>query len=384
MKTLRVKHHKLPKAAIGSSKSLVSLHFGPELNKRKTYIQAGLHADEAPGYLVATRLVELLRQADEKGGILEEIIVVPAANPIGLSQWDIESVEGRFDQTDHVNFNRHYDDLTVELAEKIEGKLTEDADANVALIRKCSKHILQSRTPLTEGDHLKHLLLSLSHDADIVLDLHCDHQALLHIYVGTPLWPACSDLSAQLGVGVTLLAEDSGDVPFDEGNSKIWWELAEKFPDFPIPPACLAATVELRGVLDTDSEQTESDAQNLFLFLQRRGYIAGDAGPLPELTGDATPLEGVDYIKAQEAGILTFLKVPGEWVEKGEAVAQIIDPMEDSITPSIERVERLVTSKTSGKFFARCVDRFARPGKIVGKVAGKEPLVGKGDKLLTS
>lgn len=384
MKTLRVKHHKLPKAAIGSSRSLVSLHFGPEHSTRKTYIQAGLHANEAPGYLVATRLVELLRQVDEKGEILEEIIVVPAANPIGLAQWDIESVDGRFDLTDNVNFNRHYDDLTEEIAEKIEGKLTEDADANIALIRQCSREILQSRKPLAEADHLKHLLLSLSHDADIVLDLHCDHQALLHIYVGTPLWPACSDLSAQLGVGVTLLADDSGDVPFDEGNSKIWWELAGKFPDYPIPPACLAATVELRGVLDTDVDQTEGDAQNLFSFLKRRGYISGDAGPLPELTGEATPLEGVDYIKAHEAGILTFLKVPGDWVEKGDAVAQIIDPMEDSISPNTERVEKFVTSKTSGVFFARCVDRFARPGKIIGKVAGKKALIGKGEKLLTS
>jgi predicted deacylase len=384
MRTLRVEEHSLPKAAIGNTRSLVSLHFGPEASHRKTYIQAGLHADEAPGYLVAVRLIEMLREADEKGQIKEQIIVVPAANPIGLSQWDTDSVRGRFDRTDQLNFNRHYDDLTAELAEKITGKLGSDAAENVKLIRECSKEILASRAPLTQAEHLKHLLLTLAHDADIVLDLHCDHQALLHVYVGTPLWPECADLSAQLGVGVTLLAEDSGDVPFDEANSKIWWELAQKFPDYPIPPACLAATVELRGVLDTDTHQTETDAHNLFRFLQRRGYIAGDAGPVPELPGEATPLEGVDYIKARDAGILTYVKVLGDQVEKGDVLAEIIDPIESATAATGDRRRSYVTSSTSGTFFAQSVDRFARPGKIVAKVAGDKPLVGKGTKLLTS
>ncbi|BHH84939.1 succinylglutamate desuccinylase/aspartoacylase family protein [Desulforhopalus sp. 52FAK] len=384
MKTLRVKYHHLPKAAIGNERFFVSLHFGPENSKRKTYIQAGLHADEAPGYLVAGKLIDLLRAADEKGEILEEIIVVPAANPIGLGQWDTDIVRGRFDKVDQVNFNRHHEDLTADLVERIEGKLTQDSSKNIQLIRDCSREILEARTPLTEADHLKNGLIKLSHDADIVLDLHCDHQALLHIYAGTPLWPDCSDLSAQMGVSVNLLAEDSGDVPFDEANSKIWWELAAKFPEYPIPSACLAVTVELRGILDTDPDQTTEDADNIFLFLQRRGYIAGEAGPLPELQGEATPLEGVDYIKAGSAGILTFTKTPGTWVEKGDILAEIVDPINDSLTGADSRKRSFVKSSTAGMFFARSVDRFARPGKIVAKVAGKEALVPKGTKLLTS
>ncbi|MFT5701334.1 MAG: putative deacylase [Desulforhopalus sp.] len=111
---------------------------------------------------------------------------------------------------------------------------------------------------------------------------------------------------------------------------------------------------------------------------------SGIAGPLPEILADATPLEGVDYIKAQDAGILTFLKVPGTRVEKGELIAEIIDPIENCILRGGERIKRCITSNISGTLFARCVDRFARPGKIVAKIAGTEPLVGKGDKLLTS
>ncbi len=380
MTTKKVQEHLLPISAVGTERKIISVHFGSDKSGVKAYIQAGLHADEAPGYLVASRLLELLDQADAAGRISGEIIVVPVANPIGLSQWGTDIIQGRFDATNNINFNRRYYDLTDEIAKKIDGLLGADAKKNIELIRRCTGEILAAKQSVTEAEALKLLLLTLSHDADIVLDLHCDHQALLHVYMGTALWPDGADLSAQLGAGVTLLADNSGDTPFDEANSKQWWELAEKFPGFPIPPACLSATVELRGVADTEPEMTEMDALNLYLFLQRRGLIDGDKVPVPLLSAEATPLQGVDYIIATTAGILSFLKKPGDVVVKGEVIAEVSNPMKNG-----GRGEKIpIASKTSGVFFARCADRFARPGKIVAKVAGAEPLEGKGTNLLTS
>lgn len=380
MTTCTIREHLLPEAAVGTARKLLSVHFGPASATSKVYIQAGLHADEAPGYLVAARLLELLKRADAAGEILGEIIVVPAANPIGLGQWGTDSVQGRFDNSDHINFNRRYYDLVAELTERLQGTLGQDSGENVALIRKCTGEILKAKTPTTEAEALKHTLLTLSHDANIVLDLHCDHQALLHVYMGTAHWPEGADLSAQMGAGATLLANDSGDMPFDEANSKLWWDLAKAFPQATIPPACLAATIELRGVADTDAGQTEEDAYNLYYYLQRRGFIAGSAPELPPLVAEATPLEGVDYITATGAGILRYLKQPGDWVVKDEAVALITQPLKN---PGLG--EKLpITSRTTGVLFARSADRFARPGKIIGKVAGAEPLAGKGPYLLTS
>ncbi len=121
MTTRRVQQHLLPDSAVGTERKMISVHFGPEKSRRKVYIQAGLHADEAPGYLVANRLLDLLDQADEAGKILEQIIVVPAANPIGLSQWGTDTIQGRFDESNNINFNRRYYDLSDEIAKKIEG-----------------------------------------------------------------------------------------------------------------------------------------------------------------------------------------------------------------------------------------------------------------------
>ncbi len=380
MTSKKVAEHLLPIAAVGTERKVISVHFGAKNSGVKAYIQAGLHADEAPGYLVANRLIELLDTADSAGKISGEIIVVPVANPIGLAQWGTDTIQGRFDASTNVNFNRRYYDLTAEIAEKIDGLSGADAGKNIAIIRQATREILAARQPTTEAEALKLLLMTLAHDADIVLDLHCDHQALLHVYMGTALWPNGADLSAQLGSPVTLLAEDSGDGPFDEANSKLWWELAAKFAGFPIPPACLAATVELRGLTDTDPGMTEQDAEKLYLFLQRRGLIEGDPGALPELIAEATPLQGVDYITASAPGILTFHLQPGAMVRRGELIAEVINPLKNG--GKGERVP--ITSKTNGMFFARCADRFAQPGKIVAKVAGATPLAGKGTNLLTS
>jgi predicted deacylase len=379
MKSCTLREHLLPEAAVGTERKLISVHFGPPTAGCKAYIQAGLHADEAPGYLVACRLIELLHRADAAGEIIGEIIVVPAANPIGLSQWGTDTVQGRFDDSDQINFNRRFDELADELADRLRGRLGASGPENALAIRECAREILESRRPATEAEALKHLLLTLSHDADIVLDLHCDHQGLLHIYMGTALWPAGADLAAQMGAGAVLLAKDSGDMPFDEANSKLWWKLAARFPDAAIPPACLAATIELRGVADTEERYTEEDARNIFLFLQRRGFLKGEPPPLPKLPAPATPLEGVDYVRAQSAGIITYTKQLGETVEEGEVVAFVTQPLQNS--GQGERTP--IISKTSGVFFARSADRFARPGKIVGKVAGTRVLEGKGSYLLT-
>ena len=249
----------------------------------------------------------------------------------------------------------------------------------MALIRKTAKEVLSALAPEDEAEYLKHLLLSLSHDADIVLDLHCDDQALVHVYLGTPLWPEASDLSAQLGADVTLLAEDSGGRPFDEACSRIWWQLAQKFPNHPIPPACLSATVELRGTADVSHEHGAQDAGNICLFLQRRGFIRGQAPELPPLRNDATPLRGVEHIKAPVPGVVIFLKKPGDRIDKGEVIAEIVNPlkteMENRITP--------VRSSIEGILFSIIADRLARPGRILAKIAGKIPLKDKGENLLT-
>jgi predicted deacylase len=379
MTTKSTKQYRLPAASLGNTRSLKAIHYGDQTVGRKAYIQAGLHADEAPGFVVMHHLIYLFDRADAEKKIEGQIILVPVANPIGVSQWRDEALQGRFDFFNNINFNRQYADITDQIAEQVKDRLGGSAEDNVALIRKTAGEILGSISPQDEAAALKHQLLLLSFDADIVLDLHCDYQALMHVYLGTPLWPDAKDLSAQLGAEVTLLAADSGVTPYDEACSRIWWQLAKKFPDHPIPSACLAATVELRGMADVSHAEAQQDAQNIFWFLQRRGFIKGAAPEVPALRNEATPLRGVEHLKAPAPGVVVFLKAPGDRVDKGEVIAEIVNPLTDGpenrITP--------VKSAVSGIVFSVNTDRYARPGRILAKIAGKVPIKEKGQDLLS-
>jgi predicted deacylase len=377
--TRTIKRHTLPASSMGNERTLTVIRYGAQNGGKKAYIQAGIHADEAPGFVVMHHLINLLDQADAANKMDGQIIVVPVANPIGVSQWRDERLQGRFDFYDSINFNRRHLDITAQIADRVKDRLGDATEENIALIRKAAGEVLSSMAPVDEAKYLKHLLLSLSYDADIVLDLHCDDQAVLHVYLGTPLWPDAADLSAQLGADVTLLAEDSGVTPFDEACSRIWWQLAEKFPDHPIPSACLSATVELRGISDVSHEHGAQDAENIFLFLQRRGFIKGEAPELPPLRNEATPLRGVEHLKAPVPGVVVFLKEPGNRIRKGDVIAEIVNPLEDGVENRITTVK----SGIEGVLFSINTDRYARPGRILAKIAGKIPINGKEENLLT-
>jgi len=379
MPTHAIETFTLPGASMGNTRALTIHRYGKGSSPQKAYLQAGLHADEAPGFLVVHHLMDRLDQLDSAGDIAGEIILVPVANPIGVNQWRDDWLQGRFDFWNGVNFNRSFPDLTPHVAERVETTLGDSPDDNIGMIRRATAKAIATLTAEDEATHLKHKLLSLAHDADIVLDLHCDYQAVLHVYMGESLWPRDQDLPAQLGAQATLLADDSGVTPFDEACSRIWFQLAKRFPKHPIPPSCLAATVELRGLADLDHRTANRDADNIITFLTRRGLIDGQAPELPALPREATHLSGVEHIKANHPGVVVFFKAAGDSVAAGDIVAEVINPLAPS---SDERVVPIAAS-TDGIVFARSVDRFARPGRILAKIAGKRPLKATGTNLLT-
>lgn len=367
-----------PITSPGASSTLCMVRYGTPGARPKAYLQGSLHADEIPGMLVLEHLLRLLDEVADQ--VLGEIVVVPVANPLGLAQSISGRVLGRYALTGAGNYNRLFPDLAEPAATLLARWLGADPQANIAAVRAALGDALAAVSVHDETQWLRHTLLGWALDADIVLDLHCDCEALLHVYTGTPLWPAASDLSAQLGSHATLLAETSGGNPFDEAVAGPWWALARRFPDRPIPPACLAATVELRGVADVSDELAALDARNLFAFLQRRGIVAGDPGPAPAAVCDATPLEAVDMARAEVCGVITRLTPVGAHVRTGDVVAEIADPL------AFDRDGRRtpVISAATGVVFARTDQRIARPGDVLVKVAGREPLAHRrGGALLT-
>jgi uncharacterized protein len=363
----------LPQMSPGTRREIGVLRFGAPGARPKAYLQAGLHADELPGMLVLKKLAALLEAAAGRGEVTGEIVVVPVANPVGLAQLSQGYLRGRYEANSSGNFNRGYADLAAAVGGALEGRLGSDAAANVPAIRAAMTAALAGLAPEGEIAVLRHALLGLAHDADLVLDLHADNEAVVHLYLGTPLWPDAADLAAETGARAVLLAEVSGGHPFDEACSGPWWALARRFPDAAIPPACLAATVELRSNNDVDDRTAADDARALLRFLVRRGVVAGDAGALPALACEATPLEAMQQVKAPCAGLVLYRARRGDRVAAGETVAEIVDPLGGSVA---------VQARTDGVLFARHDQPIAWPGKVIGKIAGRLPLPERTGQLL--
>ncbi|RRJ85206.1 succinylglutamate desuccinylase/aspartoacylase family protein [Aestuariirhabdus litorea] len=363
--------------SLGSERSLKVIRWsggdGPV-----TYLQAALHADEWGGIHCLHYLEALLDSALERGELLGTVIMVPVANPIGLGQHLNGYTVGRFDFDYSGNFNRNFPRLAPLAIPLLEARLGSDAEQNNRLVRETLRECLNDLSPQLEAEVLKQRLLELSLEADIVLDLHCDSEATLHLYANRRHQHTAAELAAFVGAPVLLLEESTEGAPFDDANAAPWWQLQEQFPQHAIRNGCFACTLELRGRTDIEAHLARQDAEGVFRFLQQQGVIAGTPERPQRLT-EGTPLDGLDAVKAPLAGLVEYCKEVGDLIEAGERVAWIINPYADH--HDNQRVP--VYAKTGGLLFARRRDKMTRPGHTLAKIAGDHSLAfRKGGKLL--
>ena len=369
--TQTVEIHHLLSSSFGTSHRVKVHRFGTPGARPKVYIQAALHADEYPGLLVTHHLITLLTALDDQGAIKGEVIVVPVANPIGLGQRINAQHLGRFDLAGGGNFNRNWPDLSEVVQRCVEHKLTEAPEFNAQIIREALIQAVSSLGVRNELDDLRKTLLLRSIDSDVVLDLHCDYQALFHLYSSIHHKALAHELGCDLGARAVLIETEAGGAPFDECHAGVWWRLKQRLePEKSIPLACFSATVELRGQQDVSDELASQDAQALVRFMQRQQVIVGDPGPLPEPLCKPTPLEATDIIHAPTAGVVVYHKRLGETVEKGEVVAELIDPTAESN----DQARTPLISRTTGLFLTHMTERLVAPGASVIKICGEQPL----------
>ena len=362
--------HPLLIPSLGSLKTITSFHYGTPGARPKVYIQASLHAEELPGMLVAHHLRPLLEAADAAGLIHGEVILVPVANPIGLAQRVDHKPMGRFELGTSENFNRHYPNFAKEVFADIKNTLGEDTSTNVRLVRQAMAKHIASWNPGSELGSLRKTLLTLAHDADYVLDLHCDCEAVMHFYTEEPCWPQLAPLAYLLSSRAILLAKNSGSGPFDECLSGVWWQLAQALKaegmDVPLPQGCCSTTIELRGEADVTHAVAAHDAVALQKFLQHVGAWACDTEiAIPEPLALATPLAGSETLRASSPGVVVFAAQVGQTLNAGDLVAEVIDP--------ISGTSQRVTAGVSGVFYARIRDRYTTAGGELGKIAGTTP-----------
>jgi len=364
---------KLPSMTPGTSRTIAVHRFGKRGARPKAYLQAAIHANELPGAMALHHLMPMLVEADRQGRIKGEVVVLPTVNPIGLAQIAGNNHLGRYEFLGRDNFNRNWLDLAPAVGERVGTRLANDAAANVTLIRAAALAAIAALRPTNELQTLRAQIMQLAVDADIVLDLHCDSEAALHLFISRPDWPGMArELAADIGAEATLYNDPyPTTLTFFGANSALWPRLAERFPGARIPQGCFSATVELRSQHEVSHQLGEADARNLYRFLVRRGAIAGRAGPLPRLKAQATPMGGMDVGYCPKPGILVYHVRKGTRVRKGSAVCEVIDPA-DARGP---KARTQILARTDGILFSRRPDgQLAWPGKVAFRIAGAKLL----------
>ena len=287
----------------------------------KVHLQAGVHADEIAGMLVLHQLLPRLQACQAQRRLRGSVTVVPQANPFGIGQFRQGKLLGRFHEATGQNFNRAFD------------------------------HSLAMERPASNLAHWQKSLVQLASDADLVLDLHTDDEALPYLYIHRSFWPEQGlALAAALQVEVVIVWDEGGDGSFEEtiinhGTPR------------------LAATVELRGQADVSDALAQQDADGLWAWLCINGVI-DEVATISEWQGEVVDMGCMETVLAPCAGVLVFEKSLGDLVEEGERFARIIG------CPGDPSSEVFLQAAQTGRMVTRHRERRVAQGAVVAKFTG--------------
>lgn len=356
--------HLLPWSTLGSEKRLSVFRFG--CGARKVYIQSSLHADELPGMRTAWELKQRLRLLEAEGRLRGTVELVPVANPVGLGQMIQALHQGRFEMSSGRNFNRDFPDLLDAVIDSVGERLGSDPAANVALVRQALRAALDALPPRPRN-----------------------WRACSACSIATPATPTwcstCIATSRPPSISIPCRSNGPPSPPWPHA-----WRrrraarrgVRRRFlrrgllGAVAAPVAPVSARRAAAG-LPGDHRRTRRPGRHH--RAAGRGQRRGDPG-LPRraglrrgrMAGGARSLlrrlalrgHRIRPRPAYRRG--EFPARPGEWVEAGEPLFQVIDPLADRAST--------VCAGVSGVLFAIERMRYAQPGLWLAKVAGRQPI----------
>jgi len=356
----------LPSFAPGTRHHLTTHRFKGGQDSRSAFIQAGVHAHEHPGLLVIQHLLGRLQELDKAGQILGEVVICPFANPVGLGQNIFGYVTGGFNLANGENFNRNFPDISPAVEEFIAKNGA--AHFTSSEVKKIFTQMLELIPAVDTVATNKKLLLEEAFRHDIVLDLHCDTSAALHLYSTLHQQERAILLAGCMGIETVFLEEQAGGQPFDEAFGKPWKLLTQA--GLANPQDCgFSTSIELRGQADVNDEVARADAEGILQFLAHEGLLTLTP-PLAELANvEIYPLEGASHLQSPAMGLLVWKKQLGQSVSIGELIAEIV-PIDAALgTPRVP-----VFSDVDGKIIVQPLFKLVRTGQRVALLAGKTPL----------
>jgi len=252
-----------------------------------------------------------------------------------------------------------------------------DAEENVELVRRELKRrvaALRAENPVMAQ---RIALARRAFDADLVVDLHSDDEALTYMMSVPELWDEARRFAADVGVHSLQPSGDrSGVICFDECFMLPWADLHREFGDR-VPVACKAFTFEMGGVRDVDPKQAARHAQGFLRYLRRIGCVAGGS---PRSRGnEVEEFRHFEMLDSPAGGILLYPQELGDWVAPGDVIAEIVDPT----SPDLDAAPMQIKASMKGCVVSRRLSRQVAFGDFVVMLAGHErPASGKSKSLM--
>jgi len=357
----KIRNINLPNSSMGTTKSIRIFSFGDLDSENKVYIQAGLHAGEHPGILVAHHLLQKFSELEKQGKIKGRIDVVPIANPIGIDQFLNGEINGRYNFKDGMNFNRYFNrDVVDEILSENKGQEI----SRQGLLNKVIQRLKILKVN-TQADALKNLLLCEALEANLVLDLHCDGESLHHVYAEKSVVEEARIVAKYIKTEQLILSDMTESSAFDDTvnhlNQQIYNNSYDAKGDSSLGNAY---TIELRGRADVSEYLADKDSNSIISLLEEMSYI-NKLNQHKDLEEKNIPeSSNMQVIYSSFSGVVVHCKDLGDKVSVGEIVTKIINPLEID-SPPLE----IFKANINGQVFSRHISKLAYPGMELTKIA---------------
>ena len=308
-------------------------------NAKKVYIQSAVHAAEMQGSAVIYRLIEQLKLLT----LNAEFVLVPNCNPFGRTQRAGEYLQGRFDATTGINWNRfyHYDKQdTVDFVESLSPEqLNEPEPVLAAHYRGYLKDKLAAKIERDWGvntaQFLNSTLQEFAADADLVLDLHTGPSSTRHIYSPENRAEQAELFNIENIIAIPIAFAGA----LDEASFTPWWDLAQQLSERGVTfnYRVDAYTIELGSQENICLTQAQHDSLGILNYLQHQGLINGfEPIALTDIT--TTALKDYKTLFSKHAGMVEYLAKAGDKVEKGQVIARVLNSLEFDTSQAIVEV----------------------------------------------
>lgn len=249
-------------------------------------IVGSMRGDEIQQQYIGARMVEVLKELDRKGRIIDgkSILVIPSCNPFSMN------VSKRFWAMDGTDINRMFPGYD-------KGETTQRIAAALFEHLKAFKYGIQLASFYMPGDFVPHVRMLKTGYEDVET---ASHFGLPFVTIRKPL-------------------------PYDTTLLNYNWQIW----------GCKAFSLYAGQTNYVEDSTSMQSVEAMIRFLGKEGIINGKA---KSAGYESVVLDesGLHHVIARRAGIFYRLKGAGDTVEEGEVLARILDPYDCSVLEEVK------------------------------------------------